>query len=429
MARLLWQKGTCTIMLKRFFLPLVIGAFLVVAFAFASRSSGHEERIDVGDVVQERELFELDVPPPLPQCGTGDPNYKSPHTTEEDIDRFFQTRLSGLGDSTEEILDRLGDPETVLCVGCSKGIGRANACYWGSRSGTKHILSLASTTDLSPSLCPNGGDSKIINVKYDIATMPKGSLTKLLKVKGISTIDLVLLSAVRDLMGPMRYWDANDIVSGFQNNVAGHHAVWREAREFFSREFAVVLAISSVAAETRFFSSRNFYHMTKQALVDLVLGYAIEEAYVQPNTHYAVVYMGDVGTKFGLKQINPSDTSSFCKAAFRLYGLFSNIYINQVGLDSNDLASFYHKIYGMIAGYKYLNETTSEFISRGDVPQSFTIEPNGTYTPLGNLQYNHRILPPGEVYDCYSEFWDQRKENFPLLPPFYNDPRTQPKLC
>lgn len=101
------------------------------------------------------------------------------------------------------------------------------------------------------------------------------------------------------------------------------------------------------------------------------------------------------------------------------------MYINQEGTEATDIARFYHKVYAMIAGYKYLNQTDGT-IPHGEVPQTFAIEPSGTYTPLKSMQYNHRILPPGEVYECYAEKWGSLMTEL-SAPPEYFDPRLD--LC
>jgi hypothetical protein len=227
----------------------------------------------------------------------------------------------------------------------------------------------------------------------------------------------------------MRYWELDDLVQGFRNNVAGHHEVWREAREHLSPDLAVVMGITSVAAETRYFAERSFYHTTKQALADLVLGYAIEEAYVQPNTHYALIYQGDVsGTNFGIKQIIPKSLSLACKAALKTFVVTSRIWINQNGMDVSKAARFYHNAYATIAGYKHLNETGGG-IHRGAVPQTFTVEPADPFNPIRNMQFNHRILPPGSVYDCYAAIWDELTAENDEFPAFYQDPRSEPQFC
>lgn len=271
----------------------------------------------------------IQVPSPVQLCAE-DPDYRLPHATNDQIEDFFEKSLGFLGD-TEDILSFF-EPKTVLCVGCSKGIGRANACHWAAREGTERVVSLATTRFLVPVLCPNGGDEKITNVVYDIAKEAESSffssvrsflfgtkLSDILRNAGIEQIDLLLLIAVRDMMGSMRYWKGNELIEGFRNNVAGHHVVWQEVREYLSPDLAVVLGVTSVASETRYFPMRSFYHLTKQALADLILGYAMEEAYEQPNTHYAVLYQGDVsGTFYGIKQILAADAPLLCQAAMRL---------------------------------------------------------------------------------------------------------------
>ena len=199
------------------------------------------------------DFISIPVPPPIPQC-VEDPTYRSPHTTESQIENFFEESLASLG-NTDDIL-AVFEPRTVLCVGCSKGIGRANACHWAGRQGTDRVISLATTNKLVPASCPF--DSKIKNVVYNIAKEKAGRLSDILESEGVETIDLVLLSAVRDLMGPMRNWQRDDLEAGFRNNVAGHHAVWLEAREYLSPDLAVVMGITSVAAETRYFLGAAF---------------------------------------------------------------------------------------------------------------------------------------------------------------------------
>jgi NAD(P)-dependent dehydrogenase (short-subunit alcohol dehydrogenase family) len=359
-------------------------------------------------------------------CSQDGSNYTSPTTTEYQMDEFFRDSLSSLGD-TAAILSRF-EPRTFLCVGCSKGIGRANVCHFAGRDGTEQIISLAQTLTLVPLRCPSG-NSKIKNILYDIAKERRGRLTEILRREGIETIDLVLMSAGRDMPGPMRIMDADDFDWYFRNMVSGHHAVWLEARQYLSPDFAVVMGISSLSAETRVIPRKGVYRIVKQALADLILEYAIEEAYEQPNTHYAVIYQGIAATSGGLKQILPESVSLACKAALRGAGMFMNVFMNQEGMEPTDVARQYHKIYATIAGYKYLNETNGA-ISRGAVPTTFTVESADTSFPFRTIQYNHRMLPPGMVYDCYAPYWENfNGEQVVPVPEWHGDPRLTPQLC
>jgi hypothetical protein len=126
---------------------------------------------------QQRQLVGIPEIPrakiwPIPACGgDGDDgaNYRSPHFNESQIDEFFRDSLApSIGDDAEEAILSRFESRTVLCVGCSKGIGRANVCHYAGRRGTERIISLAATRRLDPRRCPSG-NSKIANVVYDIA--------------------------------------------------------------------------------------------------------------------------------------------------------------------------------------------------------------------------------------------------------------------
>jgi len=369
-------------------------------------------------------LEDTDLLPILPLCDANDDakNFKLPQTSEDEIETFFKESLSSLGD-TDDILSHF-EPKTVLCVGCSKGIGRAVACHFASRKGTDKVVSLAASNQLVPVMCPNGGDEKITNLVYDIAREPykfwiwRRSLTRTLQDAGIKEIDYMLMSAGRDIVGKMRMFEIYDLVSAFLNNVAGHHAVWQEARDFFSPKFTVVMGISSIAAEMRYLGSRSFYHMTKLVLADLILGYAVEEAYVQPNTHYAAIYQGEAATRIGRdKVVIPKHLASSCRAELSRSTLDSNTVLKVIGRSPDDVALNYHKVYAMIAGYRFLNET-SGVISRGTIPQTFVVPSSIELVPLRDSQFNNRISKPGEVFDCHVKFFEGDNPLLGLANPF-----------
>ena len=131
-----------------------------------------------------------------------------------------------------------------------------------------------------------------------------------------------------------------------------------------------------------------------------------------------------------MKQILPQSTSWLCQFILQLNGIaLVNIAVSRLfGMPAAEVARFYHKVYATIAGYRYLNETVGN-LTRGTIPQTFTIETDSTPFPLLPAQFNHRMLSPGEAYDCYSSFWDNLTAQFPFLPPWLGDPRFQPLLC
>ena len=325
-----------------------------------------------------------------------------PHTSVEEVDAFLSS--AAFGGSVEDALDKF-KPSNIVIVGGSKGIGRANACYFAGL-GSK-VISLSTTlptadgSDLaSPIECPAAGS--IINVKYDIAA-PRRPLSRILKEHNMASIDLLLLNAARDALGALRDWQVHDLQRVYSNNVFGHHKVWLEARDYLNTKLAVVLGVSSAAAETRFIARRYPYHMSKHALKDLILGYAVEEEFVQPNTHYAVLLQNDVKTNFGLTRISPRRGG--CKNEFEFLGGISNAVVLAEGQDIDLIAPIYHKIYARIVGAKFLMSLGQE-IPRAAIPQTFNIEPEEVLLSLTTAEFNHRILPAEVTNQCYGEFWD-----------------------
>ena len=86
--------------------------------------------------------------------------------------------------------------------------------------------------------------------------------------------------------------------------------------------------------------------MTKQMLASLILGYAVEEADVQPNTYYSVVYHGDMATNFGQKRLKVAkDLGKDCNTLLENIGTLSNTFLNTNGIKPAKVAKAYHTIW------------------------------------------------------------------------------------
>lgn len=344
----------------------------------------------------------------------------------------------------DSALPTMDYPEHIFIAGGSKGIGRGIACYFANLPTTKKIISIAATDILKPESCGSeAADAKVRNYIYDISTnlhldtkdcsssgCCNTSIPSILHHEEIETIDLLVLGAARDLVGQMRYWSGDDLLRGLANNLVGLHSVWQATRDYLNPAYAVVQGVSSVASETRFFSMRSFYHMSKQALADLILGYAVEEAEVQPNTHYAVIYQGDTQTSFSLEQITPLNLDDDCRQVLANFGKYSNSFLQAFpgNLSPEETAKLYHKIYVIIA---IAAASPGGLPGPGGIPtgipQTFSIEPNCPFTPILNMQFNHRLLSPNAVNLCYDQVWDAMATN-PAIPfNFYADPRADLK--
>ena len=399
----------------------------------------------------DRVIVQAEPLPEFPGC-TADfqvPDaYQLPSTSIEAATAF----LNSLDPQILYLIQANYQPRTIACTGCSKGIGRQVACHFASLATTEKIISLATTTDLDPAFCPLGGDEKIVNVKYDIglyaqdpcrndestSTSPSDEtcvpeFVKILEDNNVQKIDFLLLNAVRDMVGPMRHWDANDIAKGLYNNVLGQHHVWKIARDYLNPQFAVAFGVSSVAAKTRFFPVRSFYHMSKQMLINLVLSYAVEEQDKQPNTNYAIVFNGDVrDTQYGIRQILPSDLPYGCQDILEDYGIFTNNFINDVGMAAEEVANAYHVFYNTIAAFFILRQFNPNMIPPIVPPQAFSVEPPDTFTPLRTLRFNHDLVKPEFTNVCYIGLWDEITQDPEVAPcAFYIDPRVDPceEMC
>lgn len=199
--------------------------------------------------------------------------------------------------------------------------------------------------------------------------------------------------------------------------------MWHEARELLNPDGAVVLGVSSISAESRLFARRNVYRMTKHALADFILGYAYEEGAEQPNTSYATIYQGDTATSFGLKSVLPKSLNQNCTDLFEAYGDMTNAFL-QSGMDLYYVADAYHKIYSHIVSKREertVSCTDDMPVCTITVPQTFAVEPVALtpLTPLRTLEFNHHLVPPELVYECYGIVWDSMKAGF--IPVFGDD--------
>ena len=350
---------------------------------------------------------------------TGDLYYQSPHSTVQDIENLVPPLTGGLN---MEILRNAYQPETVFVVGGSKGIGRAVACYWAEKE--KTVISIATTDDLVPAVCPGTGgiffdeSLYIENHVYDISKSDDQNEESISEILDGREIDMLALIAGKDVMGALRDFDMQDMDRAYKNNVFGLHHVWKEVRNYLNPNFAQVIGASSVAAKTRLFGRRGAYHMTKQSLHDLVLGYAIEEALVNPETYYASVLHGDIKTEFGKNQILPKHVNDQCRKEFQTMGLFSNSFLQVNGVDPLDVADQYHSIFSFNNFIQVMLDMNpdatvpsgqpgvDDIPLRAIVPQSYKIEPSGTAYATDKLEFNHNLVPPGGTSSCYSQWWD-----------------------
>lgn len=248
-----------------------------------------------------------------------------------------QSQLGGRQGALETFVPGRSPKTAVVVVGGSTGIGRILACHFAEQGST--VISLASTlpeqNDPVSAIDCAAADS-IYDFPYDITKSSRNSrrgsrrrggnihLSVIMRQLNIDYIDLLLLNAGRDQLGALRDWEASDMQRAYMNNVFGLHDVWSDARGCLNPNGAVVLGVSSVAAETRFLSRRYIYHMTKHALKDLIHGYAVEERDTQPNTRYAVVLQNDAKTNFALKRGEPQ--RSKCDNEFELFGQGMSFY-------------------------------------------------------------------------------------------------------
>jgi short-subunit dehydrogenase len=330
-------------------------------------------------------------------------DYVAPYTSEGMCDDYFMEKFG----SVETALEKY-QPSVVVIVGGSVGIGRANACYWAARGKTVislatrpvHLVGKNEATAIDCDFSKN-----IINYQYDITEPEKQrKLSSILRENNIDSIDLLLLNAGRAIFGDLRDYTSKDLIGAYMNNVFGLHDVWIQARKFLNPNLAVVFGMSSRLAESRFLAKSDVYTLTKRAVYDLILSYAQQEEFVQPNTHYAAIIQGAAQTSVSLNYYAPSSNPK-CIPEYTTFGLFSNTLNNIDGLRINELALKFHKAYARIAAAADLNPN-----DRADIPQSFGWAPPENWGQIEEIWYNSRILFPEQVSVCYSESWDNATE-------------------
>jgi NAD(P)-dependent dehydrogenase (short-subunit alcohol dehydrogenase family) len=229
------------------------------------------------------------------------------------------------------------------------------------------------------------------------------SVRQILQENGMTTIDFLFLNAGRDILGDLRDFGTTDLHFAFDTNVIGLHNVWREVRPLLNPDFALVLASSSISAESTAQGKRSVYHLTKNLLANMLLAYAVEEAKVQPNTFYGVIYHGSVRTNFGLKYVGPEAITTQCKATLDNLAQFSNDFLQTEGaaLDTSEVVQFYHLIYVHALA-------ASRAQGRAAVPRTYKIEiqdPEPPF-PIDRLTYNNRLVPPTILNEvCYDPYW------------------------
>jgi NADP-dependent 3-hydroxy acid dehydrogenase YdfG len=208
---------------------------------------------------------------PIDFCREEGRTWTPPVSTNDMNDAWFEENTAGVGYALEQY-----QPEVVVIIGGSSGIGRANACYWAAQG--KTVLSLGQRPvhligENQPTKIICDSAQRIINVQYDIAHPHKQrKLAAILEEHGITKIDYLLLGAGRFLVGNMRDWTFDDLQHAYNTNVFGIHEVWRQLREYLNPDFAVVFGIASQMAENQFFALASVYAHTKKSIYDMMIG-------------------------------------------------------------------------------------------------------------------------------------------------------------
>jgi NADP-dependent 3-hydroxy acid dehydrogenase YdfG len=245
---------------------------------------------DAGSAAYDVEAANVGIPLPIPEfvypiipdevleqffpidfCREEGRTMKPAVSTTDMNDAWFEEHTAGVGYALEQY-----QPEVVVIIGGSSGIGRANACYWAAKG--KTVLSLGQRPvhligENQPTNIICDSAQRIINIQYDIAQPKKQrKLASILEEHGITKIDYLLLAAGRFLVGNMRDWTFDDLQHAYNTNVFGIHEVWRQLRTYLNPDFAVVFGISSQMAENQFFALSNVYAHSKKSIYDMMIG-------------------------------------------------------------------------------------------------------------------------------------------------------------